>query len=40
MLLLQAALVYTPFLQLGQAWVGMPGFLAGNALLTLPRPYS
>ena len=40
MLLLQAALVYTPFLQFGQAWVGMPGFLAGNALLTLARPYS
>ena len=39
-LLLQAALVYTPFLWFGQAWVGMPGFLAGNTLLILSAPYS
>ncbi|ASU80290.1 two-component sensor histidine kinase [Actinopolyspora erythraea] len=34
-LLLQAGLVYLPILQFQQAWVGMPGFLAGSVLLTL-----
>jgi len=33
----QAALVYLPILIFGQAWVGMPGFLAGSVLLVL-RP--
>ncbi|MGK5522556.1 sensor histidine kinase [Micromonospora sp. URMC 107] len=31
----QAALVYLPILTFGQAWVGMPGFLAGSVLLVL-----
>ena len=31
----QAALVYLPILVFGQAWVGMPGFLAGSLLLVL-----
>jgi two-component system, NarL family, sensor histidine kinase DesK len=35
-LLAQASLVYLPLLQLKQAWVGMPGFLAGTVLLVLP----
>jgi two-component system sensor histidine kinase DesK len=33
----QACLVYLPILIFGQAWVGMPGFLAGSVLLVL-RP--
>lgn len=33
----QACLVYLPMLLFGQAWVGMPGFLAGSVLLVL-RP--
>lgn len=33
----QASLVYLPILIYGQAWVGMPGFLAGSVLLVL-RP--
>ncbi|HEY7594297.1 MAG TPA: histidine kinase, partial [Actinophytocola sp.] len=35
-LLAQAALVYLPLLQYGQAWVSRPGFLAGSVLLCLP----
>ena len=36
-LLVQAALVYLPMIfQFGQAWVGLPGFLAGSLLLALP----
>ncbi|MEU6076615.1 histidine kinase [Micromonospora sp. NPDC047074] len=35
-LAIQAALVYLPILIFGQAWVGMPGFLAGSVLLVLP----
>lgn len=35
-LLVQAALVYLPLLQFQQAWIGMPGFLAGSVLLVLP----
>ena len=31
----QACLVYLPILVFGQAWVGMPGFLAGSVLLVL-----
>ncbi|RKT70191.1 two-component system sensor histidine kinase DesK [Saccharothrix variisporea] len=31
----QACLVYLPILLFGQAWVGMPGFLAGSVLLVL-----
>ncbi|MER6758259.1 histidine kinase [Micromonospora echinofusca] len=31
----QAVLVYLPILIFGQAWVGMPGFLAGSVLLVL-----
>jgi two-component system sensor histidine kinase DesK len=33
----QACLVYLPIMIFGQAWVGMPGFLAGSVLLVL-RP--
>jgi two-component system sensor histidine kinase DesK len=33
----QAGVVYLPILLFGQAWVGMPGFLAGSVLLVL-RP--
>lgn len=32
----QAALVYLPLLEFGQAWVALPGFLAGSVLLVLP----
>ncbi|MCX4748877.1 histidine kinase [Kitasatospora sp. NBC_01287] len=39
-LLLQAALVYLPFLLFGSAWVGMPGFLAGNLLVLVATPWS
>ncbi|WP_344427186.1 sensor histidine kinase [Amycolatopsis minnesotensis] len=35
-LLAQACLVYLPMFLFGQAWVGMPGFFAGSALLVLP----
>jgi two-component system sensor histidine kinase DesK len=35
-LLGQATLVYLPLLEFQQAWVGMPGFLAGSVLLVLP----
>jgi two-component system sensor histidine kinase DesK len=35
-LTVQACLVYLPMLEYRQAWVGMPGFLAGTMLLTLP----
>jgi two-component system sensor histidine kinase DesK len=35
-LTVQACLVYLPMLEYKQAWVGMPGFLAGTMLLTLP----
>ncbi|HEU5470916.1 MAG TPA: histidine kinase [Actinophytocola sp.] len=37
MLLLQGLLVYLPMLQFQEAWTGLPGFLAGSALLVL-RP--
>ncbi|MFJ2473594.1 sensor histidine kinase [Streptomyces sp. NPDC087659] len=37
MLAIQAALTYVPFVLLEEAWLGMPGFLAGSALLRL-RP--
>lgn len=33
---LQALLTYIPFFYFGDAWLGMPGFLAGSALLVLP----
>jgi signal transduction histidine kinase len=36
-LLLQACLAYLPLLLFGQAWLGMPSFLAGSVLLVL-RP--
>ncbi|HET8641870.1 MAG TPA: histidine kinase, partial [Pseudonocardiaceae bacterium] len=35
-LLAQALLVYLPLLEFKQAWVGLPGFLAGSVLLVLP----
>lgn len=35
-LAVQAALVYLPMLEFKDNWVGMPGFLAGSALLALP----
>lgn len=33
----QAVLAFLPFLQFGQSWIAMPGFLAGGFLLALPR---
>ena len=36
MLLVQACLIYLPLLRFEQYWTGMPGFLAGTALLVLP----
>jgi signal transduction histidine kinase len=33
---LQAALAYLPLLQFEHSWTGMPGFVAGTALLVLP----
>nr|WP_052478495.1 histidine kinase [Kibdelosporangium sp. MJ126-NF4]CEL18565.1 sensor histidine kinase [Kibdelosporangium sp. MJ126-NF4] len=33
---LQAVLAYLPLIWFGQAWIGMPSFLAGRALLVLP----
>ncbi|MFL6130826.1 MAG: sensor histidine kinase [Mycobacteriales bacterium] len=36
-LLAQAVLAYLPFVQFGQSWIAMPGFLAGAFLLSLPR---
>jgi two-component system, NarL family, sensor histidine kinase DesK len=38
-LFVQACLVYLPLLQFRESWVGLPGFLAGSALLVLPPPY-
>jgi len=38
--ILLASLGFFPFLLFGQAWVGMPGFVAGGALLILPEPYA
>ncbi|MEY9940747.1 sensor histidine kinase [Streptacidiphilus sp. MAP5-3] len=35
-LALQAVLTYVPFFFYGDAWLGMPGFLASSALLVLP----
>src|SRR5205085_12025425 len=35
-LLAQACLVYLPMLQFGDAWISLPGLLAGSVLLTLP----
>ncbi|MEV4320027.1 histidine kinase [Actinocrispum sp. NPDC049592] len=35
----QACLVYLPLLQFKQSWVGLPGFLAGSALLVIPPPF-
>ncbi|WP_053726110.1 sensor histidine kinase [Streptomyces sp. WM6378] len=32
----QALLQFVPFLVFGEAWAGIPGFLAGSALLALP----
>jgi signal transduction histidine kinase len=36
LLVVQAALIYLPLIQLGPAWISQPGFLAGSALLMLP----
>ncbi|MFD1151041.1 sensor histidine kinase [Saccharothrix hoggarensis] len=36
LLAVQAALIYLPLLALQEAWVSMPGMLAGSALLVLP----
>ncbi len=36
LLFVQACLIYLPLLQLGSAWVSLPGFLAGAALIALP----
>ena len=35
-LLVQAVVAYLPFVEFGQSWAGMPGFLAGSFLLALP----
>jgi signal transduction histidine kinase len=35
LLVVQAALIYLPLIQLGPAWISQPGFLAGSALLML-----
>ncbi|MDT3400260.1 histidine kinase [Streptomyces sp. B1866] len=35
---LQALLTFLPFLAFKEAWLGMPGFLAGSSLLVLGRP--
>jgi two-component system sensor histidine kinase DesK len=35
----QACLVYLPLLQFRDSWVGLPGFLAGSALVVLPPPF-
>jgi signal transduction histidine kinase len=35
LLFVQACLIYLPLLQLGPAWVSLPGFLAGAALIAL-----
>nr|CEL20518.1 sensor histidine kinase [Kibdelosporangium sp. MJ126-NF4]CTQ97742.1 sensor histidine kinase [Kibdelosporangium sp. MJ126-NF4] len=39
-LFVQACLVYLPLLQFKESWVGLPGFLAGSALVVLSPPYS
>jgi two-component system, NarL family, sensor histidine kinase DesK len=39
-LVVQAVMVYGPYVWLGKGWVGGPYFLAGSALLTLPRRYA
>lgn len=36
LLFVLACLIYLPLLQLGPAWVSLPGFLAGTALIALP----
>jgi signal transduction histidine kinase len=38
MLVAQALLGYLPLISFGQAWIGIPGFVAGSALLVLRRP--
>lgn len=35
-LVAQVVVAYLPFVQFGQSWAGMPGFLAGSCLLVLP----
>jgi two-component system sensor histidine kinase DesK len=35
----QACLVYLPLLQFKESWVGLPGFLAGSALVVMPLPF-
>jgi two-component system sensor histidine kinase DesK len=35
----QACLVYLPLLQFRESWVGLPGFLAGSALVVLTPPF-
>ncbi|MBA0125336.1 histidine kinase [Haloechinothrix sp. YIM 98757] len=39
-LLVQTGLVYGPFVQFDEWWLGLPGVLAGNVLLVLPRAVS
>ena len=38
MLAVQAGLAYLPLYVFGQAWIGIPSFLAGSVLLVLPLP--
>ncbi len=38
LLFVQACLTYLPMVELGNAWVSMPGLLVGCALVVLPRP--
>ncbi|WP_030765743.1 sensor histidine kinase [Streptomyces sp. NRRL S-515] len=39
-LAVQGLLTYAPFLVLGRAWLGMPGFLAASTLLLLPASFA
>ena len=39
-LLVQAALVFGPIAHYDEAWIGLPGFLAGSVLLTLPARFA
>ncbi|MCX4748878.1 histidine kinase [Kitasatospora sp. NBC_01287] len=39
-LVLQAVVVYVPFLLYGAPWIGMPGFFGGNLMIMLTAPWS
>ncbi|MFK4221525.1 sensor histidine kinase [Streptomyces sp. NPDC019890] len=40
LLVIQAVCVYIPMVLLGEAWIGLPGFLAASLLLTFRPPWS